>query len=174
MNKNWVWVNKVHMKRLISIVILAIIKVVAYAQRGKVRPEWDFDGGHNVLRHDTKEDMWSFLLINGAVALFFLYYYIKENSKRFSKKNNLESNSYNTREEIDYSGEYIKMGYSSSMPLDDEEILSDNYDTIAIEPQESNYDKWTDTGKTYILRDIWESQNPSHLLPKHYTTDKAS
>ena len=60
------------------------------------------------------------------------------------------------------------------MPLDDEEILSDNYDTIAIEPQESNYDKWTDTGKTYILRDIWESQNPSHLLPKHYTTDKAS
>ena len=117
MNKNWVWVNKVHMKRLISIVILAIIKVVAYAQRGKVRPEWDFDGGHNVLRHDTNDDMWSFLLIIGAVALFFLYYYIKENSKRFSKKNNLESNSYNTREEIDYSGEYIKMGYSSSMPL---------------------------------------------------------
>ena len=72
---------------MVSILTIALCQEIAFAQRGKVRPEWDLDGGHNVLRHDTNnDDMWSFLLIIGAAALFFLFYYIKEHSKRSDQK----------------------------------------------------------------------------------------
>ena len=153
------------MKRLLTIVLLATIQVVVLAQRGKVRPEWDFDGGYNVLRHDTNDDMWSFLLVIGAVVLYFLYYYIKGHSKWSNKKNNIESNSFTTQEDTGYSGEYINMGYSSSMPLDGE-IQSGDEDSLLMdnsnisEKKDRQINGWIQYGEAYSLKDIWKLQYP--------------
>lgn len=75
------------MKRLTSIVILAVIQVVAFAQRGKVRPEWDIDNASGSY-HNIDDDMWSSLLIIGCIILFFLFsiYYRGKRSKKEETK----------------------------------------------------------------------------------------
>lgn len=40
-----------------------------FAQRGKVRPEWDFNNGDNVVHHSLNDDMYSFLFIIGIVIV---------------------------------------------------------------------------------------------------------
>ena len=131
------------MKRLVTIILLTIIQVVAYAQRGKVRPEWDINGGGS--HHSIDDDLYSFLFIVGLVALFFIFLAIRGalSSSRGNtdyRRTESDHNSGNS----EYSGEYKKMGYSSGVPVDNEEKPS----------KEGSHSKWTPIGDAFTLKEI--------------------
>ena len=147
------------MKRLVAIIILATFQVVAFAQRGKVRPEWDIDGGGS--HHSVDDDLWSFLFFVGLIVLPFIYIAIKGALKK-SQKNTIasETNPSNNTNNPVYDGKYVKMGYSSDSPLDYEVIQAKNDSCLLETPEEVNSNMWTETGKIYSLRDIWKSEHP--------------
>ena len=63
------------MKRLIYTMFLIFCQTFTFAQRGKVRPEWDINGGGS--HHSVDDDLYSFLFIVGLVALYFLFLAIR-------------------------------------------------------------------------------------------------
>lgn len=63
------------MKRLIYTMFLIFYQTFTFAQRGKVRPEWDINGGGS--HHSIDDDLYSFLFIVGLVALYFLFLAIR-------------------------------------------------------------------------------------------------
>ena len=147
------------MKRLVTIILLTVIQVVAYAQRGKVRPEWDINGGGS--HHSIDDDLYSFLFVVGLVALFFIFLAIRGalSSSRDNtdyRRTESDHNSGNS----EYCGEYVKMGYSSGVPIDNEEKPSKDDTSIINSQEDFNYNRWIETGKEYSLKDIWESEQP--------------
>jgi hypothetical protein len=65
--------------------------MLVFAQRGKVRPEWDINGGGS--HHSIDDDLYSFLFIVGLVVLYFVFLAIRGTS-RGSRK---------SKEKIDHS-----------------------------------------------------------------------
>lgn len=144
---------------------MVIIQIAAFAQRGKVRPEWDFDGGESVSRHSIDDDLWSFLLIIGLIVLYFVYIAIK-GSLGHSKDiaNNSKTGPDHDADNSKYCGEYVKMGYSSGMHID-EEILSEEDCTLIVngnkcKKEERQNNGWTQFGEVFSLKDIWNLQYP--------------
>ena len=45
--------------------------MLVFAQRGKVRPEWDINGGGS--HHSIDDDLYSFLLIVGLIVCTIYY-----------------------------------------------------------------------------------------------------
>ena len=124
------------MKRLIYTMFLIFCQTFTFAQRGKVRPEWDINGGGS--HHSIDDDLYSFLFIVGLVALYFLFLAIRGAFSRSRGntdylKNEYDHNSVNS----EYSGKYKKTGYSSSEPVNNEEIP-----------------KWTPIGDAFTLKEI--------------------
>ena len=79
------------MKRLINTLFLSICQTFVFAQRGKVRPEWDINGVGS--HHSIDDDLYSFLFIVGLVVLYFVFLAIRGTS-RGSRK---------SKEKIDHS-----------------------------------------------------------------------
>lgn len=124
------------MKRLIYTMFLIFYQTFTFAQRGKVRPEWDINGGGS--HHSIDDDLYFFLFIVGLVALYFLFLTIRGAFSRSRGntdylKNGSDHNSVNS----EYSGKNKKTGYSSSVPVNNEEIP-----------------KWTPIGDAFTLKEI--------------------
>lgn len=141
------------MKRLINTLFLSICQTFVFAQRGKVRPEWDINGGGS--HHSIDDDLYSFLLIVGLIVLYFVYIAIKGSLSRSRgnadhRNTELSQNSNN----LEYSNEYLKTGYSSAMPKDDEEKLSEDDANLINFPKEAPYNKWTPIGDAFTLKEI--------------------
>ena len=64
------------MNRLYSLLLCIISQISVFAQRGRVRPEWDIDGGNSSSHHSVNDDFYSTLLFLGLIALFFLYCFL--------------------------------------------------------------------------------------------------
>lgn len=78
------------MKKFTTLLIAILLPLLICAQRGKVRPEWDFNNGDNVVQHSINDDLYSFLFIIGIVFVLFIGAYLygifvgrpKEEAKR--------------------------------------------------------------------------------------------
>ena len=141
------------MRRLVLVIITAFCQMLVFAQRGKVRPEWDINGGGS--HHSIDDDLYSFLLIVGLIVLYFVYIAIKGSLSRSRgnadyRNTELSPNSNN----LEYSNEYLKTGYSSAMPKDDEEKLSEDDANLINFPKEAPYNKWTPIGDAFTLKEI--------------------
>ena len=141
------------MRRLVLVIITAFCQMLVFAQRGKVRPEWDINGGGS--HHSIDDDLYSFLLIVGLIVLYFVYIAIKGSLSRSRgnadyRNTELSQNSNN----LEYSNEYLKTGYSSAMPKDDEEKLSEDDANLINFPKEAPYNKWTPIGDAFTLKEI--------------------
>ncbi len=67
----------INMHRLCLLIFINILSNIAiFAQRGKVRPEWDFDGGKSVSHHNIDDDLYSTLFFFGIILFFFLCCYL--------------------------------------------------------------------------------------------------
>jgi len=141
------------MKRLINTLFLSICQTFVFAQRGKVRPEWDINGGGS--HHSIDDDLYSFLLMVGLIVLYFVYIAIKGSLSR-SRGNadyrNIELNQNSNN--LGYSNEYLKTGYSSAMSKYDKEKLSKDDTNIINFPEEAPYNKWTPIGDAFTLKEI--------------------
>ena len=141
------------MRRVVLIIITTFCQMLIYAQRGKVRYDWDIDEGNG--RHSIDDDLYSFLLIVGLIVLYFVYIAIKGSLSRSRgnagyRKTELDLNGNN----LGYSNEYLKTGYSLAMPKDGEEKLSEDDANIINFPEEAPYNKWTPIGDAFTLKEI--------------------
>jgi hypothetical protein len=117
---------------------LIFYQTFTFAQRGKVRPEWDINGGGS--HHSIDDDLYSFLFIVGLVALYFLFLAIRGAfSRSLGNTDYLKNGSDHNSVNSEYSGKYKKTGYSSSEPVNNEEIP-----------------KWTPIGDAFTLKEIFD------------------
>lgn len=127
--------------------------MVTFAQRGKVRPHWDIDGGGS--HHSVDDDLWSFLFIVGLIVLYFAYIAIKGSlSNSRDKSNNSKVGTDHNVDDSESVGEDVKKGYSSVMPIDNEEMSSEDNVNIINSIEEVPYNKWTPVGDAFTLKEI--------------------
>lgn len=74
------------MKKFLLIVTFSILWITTFAQRGKVRQEWDIDGSHYY--HNFDDDMYSFLFIVFIVVIIFVVAALKGYRNDTKNKNN--------------------------------------------------------------------------------------
>ena len=70
------------MKKMLFVITYSLSSLFVFAQRGKVRPEWDFDGGRSVSHHNIDNDMYSFLFIIGIIVIVLIFAAIKGNMNK--------------------------------------------------------------------------------------------
>lgn len=63
------------MRKICFLVIMVLSHIAVYAQRGKIRPEWDICYG-NRSSHNLDNDLWSFLFIIGIIIIAFACTYL--------------------------------------------------------------------------------------------------
>lgn len=143
------------MKRIYLIIVMVLIQIAAFAQRGKVRPEWDLDGGNSVSCHGVDDDMWGFFLMIGIIVLFFIYSAIKGSIER-SKTKLSPVSKYDADEDIE---DFDDEMYRSSLGICNTKDIAE--DLVVDDGEESNEDvtnEWIPYGDSYSLKDIWEAQ----------------
>lgn len=146
------------MKKIGFTILFALFQIVALAQRGKVRPEWDLDGGGSVSHHSIDDDMWGFFLLIGIIIVVFIYSAIKGSKNRTSKEENSEVESNKSSMIHDYNGEYIQMGSTADCYLEEDvQSLSEEESTTKIE---KSFNEWIPYGKAKNLKEIWNEQYP--------------
>lgn len=64
---------------------MSVSCIVTFAQRGKVRPEWDIDYGNRTVHH-INDDIWSFLLVVGIIIMVLAISYFSGVVKRKQKE----------------------------------------------------------------------------------------
>ena len=80
------------MKRISLLFIAFLPQINAFAQRGKVRPEWDFGG--SVSHHSIDDDFYSFLSIIVIIIIVFIIAAIKGNKNQNKTKQRYEPSGF--------------------------------------------------------------------------------
>ena len=143
------------MKRIYLIIVIIFIQFAVYAQRGKVRPEWDLDGGGSASRHNVDDDMWGFLLMIGIIVVVLIYSAIKGSIER-SKTKSSPVSKYDADKDIE---DFVDEMSRSSLSNSNTESIAEDFvvdegeeDNDDEEPNEDVSNEWTPYGDSFSLK----------------------